>query len=141
MGLFGSFNPFKAVTRAIGIKDKQAQFITDIFPGTVLLGSNLPSYAKRLGGHSSQPAITGYRTVQGPAQPSPYNVPYYGGGGGFSDPFSYGQLPPYNPLGGPAPWDYSTGSQTYLVPQYQASSGGSERSWEDLALAALPLFL
>lgn len=144
MGLFSHFNPFKAVTRAIGLPDKspitKALHIATlpIFAPTELAlqaGGRILSSVSA--GHTSQ----GVQQIHDQGQPiEAGNVPqpvapsyvYYAGGGGYS------------PLaGGYSPWDYSTPSTPFLTPQYQTFPQYSEvpqvpqdRTWEDLSTAA-----
>jgi len=142
MGLFGGFNPLKAITRAVGIPDKARQTAIDIFPVLTLTSGELPSYLHGIGGghHPPQPRPQP-SLVRVPNQPTTYQQPYYGGGG-FPTYDPYSSVQPYNPLGGPASWDYSMGSSTYLVqPSPVYSESQTRPAWEDLALTVLPLFL
>jgi hypothetical protein len=149
------FNPLKAITRAVGIPDKVRQSAIDFFPilAVSTFGSEPPSYLKGFLSQKQAPPPAPPQLVSVPNQPMPPGTygqpyygggqPYYGGGGGLQSNYDpYSSLQPYNPLGGPASWDYSMGSATYLVTPSPGYSEASQRpAWEDLALAALPLFL
>lgn len=64
--------------------------------------------------------------------------PFYGGGGGGFEP-SY---PPTDVFQGGSPWGYSTQySQPLTMPYPTYSAPAQDRSWEDLIVAAAPLFL
>lgn len=143
------FNPFKAITRAVGLPDKSPvtkilQIATApiflptqlaVSAGTKILSSAIPggpsAGVQQIHDNAPQPVSGG--NVPQPISPS---YVYYAGGGGYA------------PLaGGYNPWDYSTPSIPYSVPQYQiypqysaAASQPADRIWEDLILGS-SLFL
>jgi hypothetical protein len=153
-----SFDPFKAITRAVGIPDKIVPWIFPVPWATSKLTDLAISATSHL--------ISGALTPRAPAQQMsvapqigygptpPYNVSYgapsysggygagsYGGGygGGAYDAWNYQPLP--TPYGG-SPWGYSTQSPMYLsqpFPTYSAPV--QDRTWEDLIPALLPAFL
>lgn len=163
MGLFG--NPFKAITRAVGLPDtvyKVANIVAPVIPLTGKLTdialSSGTKLVQQINAPRQSPSVTQLHAVGSdpvvlpgnPYAPSGptyiYNTPGGSGlGGGYAPvDYSYPQQPYYPDLyGGPSPWDYSTGYQTYLTPQYQTSpisSGETRQPWEDLVSLA-PLFL
>jgi len=81
----------------------------------------------------------------GPPVNVSYGAPtYYGGGGGGSyDAYSYQPAynPYVNPYAGGQPWVSSTPSFQPLTMPYPVSSAPADRTWEDLAIATLPLLL
>lgn len=92
-------------------------------------------------GQMVSPGVTQIHDVGGPT-PS-YNVSYgaptYGGGGAYD---AYNYQPAFNPYGGQQSWASSIPSPQFSTPQYQTySAPAQDRSWEDLVVAALPLFL
>jgi hypothetical protein len=123
------------------------------------ISAGIADKALGLAGHILTPAprqtMASSRHPYSPAQvnaPAPfYSAPGYGyaqqaptyfGGGGSQ--LSFPEAQPAGFQGG-SPWDFSTPSTTfspapwatYSAPQPQTQ----DRSWEDLALAAIPLFL
>jgi hypothetical protein len=70
-----------------------------------------------------------------------YGAPSYGGGGGGGIYDAWNYQPQYNPYGGSS-WGYSTQYPAYSTqPSVMYSAPPQDRTWEDLTLAALPLFL
>jgi hypothetical protein len=152
VGLFG--NPFKAITRAVGLPDttyKVANLVAPIIPLTgKLTDAAIGATLKLTQSKAPTPAVQQMHVVgadPGPLpgnniQPTSPSYVYYSGGGYAPSSFDYAP----QQYGGPSSWDYSTGYQTYSTPQYQtlptysAPATSSNRTWEDLVSLA-PLFL
>jgi len=157
------FNPLKAVTRGLGIRDRTVQNVSNIFP-VVALASGGSAYGfnlyKTIGGigkslakigSSSAPSNAGPLVVNVPGQQSYYSGNFGGGGGGFdqqsnqfSNPYdAWGLDQSTNPYGG-NPWGSSMTYSTPSVPSYQVYSPAPAQqglAWEDLAVQVLPFFL
>jgi len=78
-----------------------------------------------------------------PSYSANYGAPSYGDAGGFGQNAFQPQLQDYNPWGVQS-WGSSTTYSTPSAPSFQVYSAPPQpqgRTWEDLALAALPFFL
>jgi len=129
---------FQAVPRAIGLGPKLSKVIDPIRwvynPVAQIKGFISPeTYGVILGKSVGEPKVNVFDPPPGQA------VDY--GSGGYA--YSGGYDPLFSGYGGYSSWDYSTPSQGFLTPQYQAWPTYSvqetrERSWEDLvSLGAL----
>jgi len=159
MGGF-SFNPVKAITRAVGISDNTSKVLQAIFTPTTfvtnpvekaLTGAAIKTASHLLGGHPGQTLENQYNP--NPTYDQPYYSQYYVAPTGFSDYQYQGAFAPqpYEQFNYEVPpWDYSIYSpQTIPAARplmYQASAPQSFRtsagfSAMDLLDLALPLFL
>jgi Ni/Co efflux regulator RcnB len=151
MSFLGDFNPLnivnavtRPVTRLLG-----PEIATVLFPA--IAASQLAGQAINVVGRSisrvSTPSTAvspGVQQIHENGGPTPsynvsYQAPYYGGGGSYD---AYNFQPAYNPYTQGETWGSSIQSPQYSIPQYQTYSAPTQdRTWEDLALQALPFFL
>lgn len=140
MGFFSSFNPIKAITRAVGISDKISRPLQAIVTPTTLIGGQLGD--KLLGQAFARLNLAGSSRSQS-TTPNVYTNP--GAGYPSYNPTYIAQYPQYavqpsgSYLGGPQ-WDYSTYSQTPQAETfYPLGSTFWEQTWEDKVGNALIL--
>lgn len=151
MGLFGHFFSFveKPIYRALGKTATNVllpfipiSHIAASIGDKVLAGALTPA-------HVSQVPIQ-QRSASIPVQyqPTPPTT-YQGGYGNQQQPYYYGgnsyaptTYPQAEPFQGGSPWDFSTPSPAYSnPPSVTYSAQAPDRTWEDLALQAVPFFL
>lgn len=144
---FGSFisHITKPVTRALG--PVGTAVLLPVIPISQIAGSLIDKVAAgaMTPAHVSNVPVEqrGYGAGQNPSQSYSFYTQqpsqgYYGGPSAFQQPLTYPQAQSYY---GGDPWASSTQSFQPSTMQYRGSSVPQDRTWEDLAMAALPFFL